>query len=354
MEYFDIFIGGPMGDQSPDGAGLMFSQHLPNMVQAIEDVAEQLNLRYKNLTIKVSEPIKQDIGNIPDKVFSMIDRAELGIFDLSNNSPNVMYELTLMHALGIPVIPVSLKLRDDKAVVPFYLDHEYAVLVPDFEVATLTKSLEPSIQTSLEPSLTGSDRCWNPITNFYRMPLLELSATTGLATGYVHNFIRHVIKETNSVFEKNRELKKIIVLKPSTLNATSAMQMRVTDQLAEAGIAVELIGAKDGQVYADRDHVRGQMLLYKASNYIFDVPAPLNAQKSSPRYRRLRRRSSNQTAAQKRRADALIVKVERQMIDSFFEVLQHLIGLQPETNADRIDYMSEADFVAMVKREHQS
>lgn len=350
MEYFDIFIGGPMGEQSPDGAGLTISEHLPNMVTAIKNIAGQLNPHYEQLRINVFDPVQQDVGNIPDHVFSMIDRAELGIFDLSNNSPNVMYELTLMHALGKPVIPVSLKLSDD-AVIPFYLNHDYAVLVSDFKVATLAEELMPYIQASLEPSLTGSDRAWNPITNFYRMPLLELSATTGLATGYVHNFIRHTIKETNSVFEKNRELKKIIVLKPSSLNATSAIQMRVTDQLDESGIKVELVGAKDGQVYADRDHVRGQMLLYKAGNYIFDVPAPLNAQKSSPRYRRLRRRPQNQTTAQKRQADALVDKVERQMIDRFFEVLQHLVGLQPDTNPDRIDFMTEADFIKLVERE---
>lgn len=38
---FDIFVGGPMGGDLPDGAGLSMGDHLPNLVLAVKQIAKK-------------------------------------------------------------------------------------------------------------------------------------------------------------------------------------------------------------------------------------------------------------------------------------------------------------------------
>ena len=297
---FDIFVGGPMGKSQDDGAGVPLDRHIGNIALAIGRLKDDLEAKFENVRIEVLNPEVPAFGPIPERVFTMISYAELGILDLSQHSPSVMYELALMHALGIPTLPVLLPSTVDKAQqLPFYLTQDYSAFVDNFEVETLGAALGPRIELAIAGNGLDPQTWSNPLTNYYGIPLVDASATTGLATGYYHNFLRHVIKQTNSVFTRTDGLKKIVILRPSSLDDSIGMRDPLQRRIRELGLDTVLIGRDDGQVYEDRDSARGQMLLFRAGNYIYDMPAPLVAQKSSPMHMRLARRLSRATGSQR-------------------------------------------------------
>jgi len=350
MEYFDIFLGGPMGDKSDDGAGVSFDQHLSNLAKATHAIAKKIHSEHSRFNIRVLNPDVQDVGTISERVFSMIDRAELGLVDVSAASQSVMYEVAFLHALGTPVIPITIKPKkpDDTQHVrkpSFYLKQEYIAVVSDFKVETLTKALEPKIRSVLGLDSVFPNQASNPITNYYGLPLMDVSATTGLATGYFHNFLRHVIKETNSVFQMKSELKKLVILYPDTLNEVAGMNQTVKTGLQERGLEVEMVDEKDGRVYEEKDQVRGQVLLSSVGEYIFDVPAPLNAQKSSPRHIKLLDQIKNARGAHRKDLEDLRFRLERNMVEQFFDVLSGLIH-QPELNPDRVEFLTVDGFLS--------
>jgi len=345
---FDIFLGGPMGSGDDDGAGVSLQDHLLNMSNAVIQIANRINEEVDTQRITVLNPSVEEIGTIKDRVFEMIDRAELGIIDVSTGSPSAMYELTLLHALGIPVIPISLKKPKAPITIPlpFYLRPEYAVMLEDYSQASLEKALEPKIRVAIGLDASVSDHTTNPITNFYGLPLMDVSATTGLATGYFHNFLRFVLKETGSVFDVNDDLEKVVVLVPENLDEVAGMRFAVKNALASKGVAVEDIDEKDGKPRTEAEQVRGQVILFKAGKYLFDIPAPLSAQKSSSRHLRLTRAMEN-TPAGDRFTDLEIrlERLENAMIDRFFMVLRGLIR-RPEINSGRVEFLTVSEFVS--------
>lgn len=105
---FDIFIGGPMGNDKLDAAGDSYHTHIPNIVSALERIRDEIASSASSIYIRILHPNYKGSGMINDNVFSMINDAELAIMDVSAGSPNVMYELAMLHALGTPTIPVLL------------------------------------------------------------------------------------------------------------------------------------------------------------------------------------------------------------------------------------------------------
>lgn len=87
----------------------------------IAPVSQNLGL----MAIKVdrsSEP-----GDIVDQTFNQLLDCRLAICDVSGSSANVFYELGVIHACNIPVV----LLCDDSSRLPFYIQHERAIVVRD-------------------------------------------------------------------------------------------------------------------------------------------------------------------------------------------------------------------------------
>ena len=281
---FDIFIGGPMGGDRKDPGGLPFAAHIGNMHKALARIADEINQEQSIVLVKVHTPELDDAGMISARVFGLIDTAELGVMDVSAGSPSVMYELAMLHALGIPTIPVVFREADGTRRVPYYLKDTYQAVVEGFDQDTLYATLGPKVRNVITGCAAGADPTLNPMTAYYGLPLVDISASTGLATGYFHNFLRHLLRANGSVFDYlEDQIDQVVVLVPDSLAEAENLKARAGRRLQQAGIAVEMVGRDDGQVYTDREQARGQMLIYRAGRYIFDVPAPLAAQETSPR-----------------------------------------------------------------------
>lgn len=335
MESIDIFVGGPMGRRVQDGQGLKYEDHTKNAVEAIEIVIDELSddARTMNKMFHILNPTLQGVGDINARVLGMIDRAEVGAFVLSCTSPSTMYELTLMHALGKPALPIAFKdevieqLRTegvpDLQNLPFYLRTQYALLVDDFQVDTLVGAIRDKLRVLSGIVAHEADPATNPITNFYSLPLLDVSATTGLAAGYFNNFLQYQLKPRSKIFALRPDLKKFIVLYPDRLDDVGGMLDTLKAEATKKGLTIQRIREKDGTPVKDGEQVRGEFVLDVIGSYVVDIPAPLNAQKFSPRYAKLIREEGNADSDLKREDIRLRkTKLEKAMIDRFFAALR--------------------------------
>ena len=332
-----------MGDKGDDGKGTAYSSHLTNLDTAVQTISDNVMQESKHHLVQVLNPDVQDVGSISKRVFSLIDRADLAIMDVSAANESVMYEIAYLHALGVPVIPVDI-LRPEGNKISFYLKEEYIAWVDNFDVDSLIAALDSKIRSILGLSQEITDPTSNPISNYYGVPLIDASATAGLATGYFHNFLRHLAKENNSVFHKNPALQNMVVLVPRSLNEVAQMMHAVTHALNKKGYAIEMVDEKDGNIYREEDQVRGQLLLFSAGNYVFDIPAPLSAQKSSPRYMRLLDQISRSKGQHKEDLLSLKARMERHVVERFFNVLESLLQ-QPHLNPERVEFLSIDQFI---------
>lgn len=346
---YDIFIGGPMGDSSYDGARVRFKDHIGNIEQAAAHCVREFEDEFPTVNVVLHTPEVDEFGSIPDTVFNMISFAELGILDLSANSPSVMYELTLMHALGIPIIPIHLKNKVKKrnGKLPFYLQHDYCLIMENFRIPSLIDALRPKIRAGLKLQILGGEQNNNPLTRYFGVPLIDASASTGLATGYFHNFIQHLIHQSDNVIDKNTDLDLIVVLKPESLDDTARLRSKIEDLAVKFGLEIELVGAKDGKVYEDRKQVRGQMVIFKLGRYIFDTPAPLLAQKSSPMHTKLSKMLAGAFGPRRDEIETVFRKRQSDMIEKFLSTLKSL-SVGPSCDPNLMEVKTIEEFEAML------
>lgn len=348
---YDIFIGGPMGNKGLDAAGMPFSDHLPNLLTVLTRISRELEAADPSLSIRLHTPMLEDeSGTITSRIFGMIDGAELGIMDISAGSPSVMYELAMLHALGTPTIPVMLRAPDGSAKLPFYLKDTYAAYVADYSESSLYEVLRDKVRTAITGGGGGADPAMNPMTGFYGISLVDVSATTGLATGYFDNFIQHVIRDVGGVFTAlDYEVEKFVILRPANLSETADLKNRVTSRLQKLGIEVKRV-TKDGKtVYEEEAQVRKEMLIFRAGRFLFDIPAPLKVQLSSPRYKRMKKEADlNARGPFRAETEARLEKHEQQLLDKFFATLRYLARNGQNVNPNLMDFMTLDEFVAAV------
>lgn len=351
-DIFSIFIGGPMGESgkvNPKGE----ETHIGNIKKAVERITKEIEDQRDDLLFQINTPEVNETGEITQRIFGMIDTADLGIIDISANSPSVMYELAMLHALGIPTIPIQLRDGNGELKNPYYLRGTYTAGVNTFEVDALYDELKEKIQNVTTGESLGSDYSNNPMTEYYGLHMIDVSASTGLATGYVHNFIQHVIKENSKLFQFLGVAEKFITIRPNKLSEVNNIRSNIQQKLFAKGIDIEKAD-QDGKVYKDGDHPRGQMTIDKAGRYLFDVPTPLNAQRFSPRYKQLAnvKISTASLGAIRDEAESRVNKYETQMITQFMHTVKWLIKTYPNINPNYHVIMSEDEFVNLVISEN--
>jgi len=142
----------------------------------------------------VTTPESSQLGNIMNHVVGSCDAADLVIANTTGNTPNVLYEIGLLDALGRPCIPLKVmapgetdaeadKMAFDRAAYRFYRIHE----APDRRAET-DRTLKGAIDSALDIKARGGT-FGNPITDYYGLPLCALSSGLGLARGYFINLV---------------------------------------------------------------------------------------------------------------------------------------------------------------------
>lgn len=357
QEPIDIFIGGPMGNPRSDGAGLTFDDHLPNMSSVVQRIITEYQEENPDGSYRpvLLDPSREAIGTITDRVFSMIERSELGIFDCSSGSPSAMYELTLMHALGKPVIPVAFMepAVPEARTISHYLKDDYAILVETFTEEELYQGLSEKLLLILSGEDTTLNAASNAISKFYGLPLLDVSATTGLATGYFHNFLRHQLQPRAKVFVDLPDLEAIVIVVPRSLSEVGGMKDELERRAKVAGIAYEEVRRSDGGDFVVSNQVRGRVLLDKIGPYLVDIPAPLSAQMSSPRRDKLLRDQNAAHPNMQPEFDLRLERLEQSMIDRWFYTVRNLVTREA-LRSDRLLFLSADELFARLSSKDEA
>lgn len=238
----DILILGPMDDDETVAASCLPVQMAVQALLAeppFQALLEDRHIAPAHRQVHVPERIGgQDIVH---GVLSRLDIADLVIFnmtpkgDAAEASPNVMYELALVHALGIPAILVR---QDGRGKVPFYAAQMRQQRVARFEPGAIADKLRQPLLDFLDPRTNGGELINSRVTQFYHgLPILDISAATGLATGYYYNFVSRLITEGGFIGLYPDRIRQVVVVRPSSVGSSYPADLqRLHNTLAGAGI----------------------------------------------------------------------------------------------------------------------
>ena len=283
----DIVILGPMGDTVVPN----------NSVQTIGRAAEQLleepaaKALLATTTSEVHIPDEWRDSEIVYGILNRLDIADLVIINLTPKagvkgapSPNVYYEMGLLHALGIPVIYIAEQGTD----ISFYGLTNRVTIVPEFELELVKNALRPSILAFLNTN-DNTDFSDNRITQFYgRLPIVDISAAVGLATGYYYNFVSRLLAVGGIISLNKEKLSRLIVVRPKNVMNTYSDDKEYFEKiLLDNGYKLEL---EKNLTIPDGDD-KGGIWVYHIGGIAIDLPRTIYPLKISPRLLSLQERT---------------------------------------------------------------
>jgi len=335
-----IFIIGPMSDTT--------GERLPN----IGNIEEALKIVFREFAsdpvlavelerepVQIDGPLKKYGSDIPEDVFSAIDMSDLVIADVGHRSPNVMYELAFAHALGLSTILIDLSAAGlpGASLVPpknlFYLSQTR-------RIENIATELKPTIEDWLRGK---SNLTENPLTKFYSIALVDISAVTGIAVGYAENFIVPLITAIQGPIEQRHDGKPvarprhIIVVLPETLD-----NLRQEELDVEAALDKEFAQTSLKRLTAQT--AKGPRTVpYYAGGIFVDIPRTIIPLNQSPRMKRLLKSNP---------ADAAVM--ERKLIDVFGQSLQQVAKQSSEISRDLLHIVRRRQLLETIRALMQS
>lgn len=289
-------------------------------------------------------------NHIEDGVFNKLDTADLIIVNITpkegkeDTSPNVFYELGLIHSLGIPYI----LLIEEGFKVPFYMRNTRVYRTKDFKTRTLKTVLKPAIYNFINDQHT-SEFTQNVISRFYHgLPVIDISATVGLATGYYMNFVRRILKNDGFISFFPEKIKYLIVVRPfdvfntyqqdhdNLVNLLSKHDLTLKQEKLEA-VATD----KDGALWFD--HLNG---------IVVDIPRTIYPLRKSPRLLSLKERLNyGKGNATKNLKETMIRQAADKLLDKVEDIIRYHAEKDDEVIRINLLFFSTIDEVpALIKR----
>ncbi|MAQ94053.1 MAG: hypothetical protein CMM84_11080 [Rhodothermaceae bacterium] len=339
----DILVLGPMGE---DEAGPTSTLPIRDALVALlaEDEARALLDERAIVSTNVRVPEGQSQAEIVENVLSLLDTADLVVFNLTpkESNPdraNVFYELGLVHALGIPSMAVVL----DGAAVPFYAWTMSQSRVPDFEVATLADALRAPLRDFLRRDVSFvNDR----VSQFYRnVPIVNISAAVGLAAGYYFNFLARLISEGGFLGHYPNAYRHVVYVRPSSLETTyQADQERLRRALGEEGLTLE-----KGSLDAVPSDNKGPLWYDHVGDVVVDIPRAIYPLRRSPRLLSfLARRPSS--AAQTEAYEQRLQQIGESLLSDVENALRYQVREDgPRVRSEILHYTTIAEAPALVQ-----
>ncbi len=330
---FRIFVIGPM-ERRPDGRGNL-SSNTQRLVSNLRSFLERSERLGESTIVEAPEALRGG-ADIPSEVFGRIDIADLVIADLTPRghgqtepSANVIYELALADALGLPTFLV----RDAKAFgtapppIPFYFS-QMQVHDIDFDDIDL---LEDELGGALRECIAGgtefaTDPTANPFTSFYRAPIVNVSAAVGIAVTYYLNFVR-TLAAPGGAFDieaqRGRTFTHLLLVPPDSINRIDDVVTSIERKIADT----PALGAGGKLI---RDHVlasrtKFQRQAHVVGNVVIDVPRTITSLRQSPRIRRLVRGVHSPSLRGVTSSDTTRERLEAAMIHAFGNSLLALL-----------------------------
>jgi hypothetical protein len=326
---FVVFVVGPMGADNNEKRSVIdrflrrrrelstrVSDHTRNIAEAARQVLEERGLAPDQYEVYFPEQIFD--ADIVASVFHKIDSADFAIADITNRSPNVFYEIAYFNALGTPLIIID----GSRQTLPFYWRHARINTLPELTVGAVKNVLKPRMDAYF--SGQGIDLTTNPISSFYGAPLIDVSASSGVAVGFFENFAFHVLV-AGGVLATYPDLDELVIIRPNRINNFAKDNKRVRAALRDA---------RD-ETRDARSHPRGAVRVNIVGKSIVDFPTPLYALQRAPRYRRFAKQI-NSLGLPEDVKDAATASMEAKLIESYFRTLKYLISTESNITASAL------------------
>lgn len=280
----DVLVLGPMGagTELKEEHCVKIKKALEKLLKKPDFTARREECGYSSFSVTAPEHLQ---GNrIANEVFRVLDKADIVVLDLSARvgttapSPNVMYELALVHALGLPYVLMSSTLHPS----PFYVSHDRVRQVDYADPKAIIATLQGPFAAYLDPE-NKEDFANNVVSSYYDgAAVIDISAAAGLAAGYYENFVLRVLRDGNGVLARSRRrFTKLLTVLPADLKITAQQQMEELQALVEkAGKSLESTVLK----LAESD-IRG-IAIKHVGPLLIDVPSTVYALRRSPRLRK--------------------------------------------------------------------
>lgn len=281
--------------------------------------------------IKISYPEQWKSASIEGDVFFNLDTADLVVFNITprenetNATPNVFYELGLVHALGLPYLLVIQEGHE----VPFYMRSTRYYEVKDFKEPSLVKVLREPIQTFIANESTYSFT-ENIISRFYEgLPVVDISAAVGLATGYYINFVSRILKDGGFISHYPDKIKRLVVVRPVSVFNTYEQDMETLRQLLKEN-GLPLTQEKLAPIATDKD---GAIWFDHLNGTVVDIPRMIYPIKRSPRILSLRKRMDSNP---KQYPDKLRTMLLNQTADKLLDRIEDIIRYHIRNDGERV------------------
>ncbi len=290
----DIVILGPMGNENnQDSTSLIIKNAVEELL--LEEKAHKFLVETQTKTTHVHIPEDWQDGEIIKGILTRVDIADLVIVNLtpkdgpeSPASPNVFYELGLVHALGLPVISLAQSGTD----IPFYALTNRALFLKEITAEEVKNKLRTPLFTFLNPKdfTNFSD---NRISQFYGgLPIIDISAAVGLATGYYYNFVGRLLTNGGIISQNKDKVERLIMVRPhNIMNSYDEEKDRLLEILNREGYTLE---EERGLTIPPGDD-KGGIWVYHVNGIIIDLPRTIYPLKISPRLLSLQERSGMQS-----------------------------------------------------------
>ena len=279
----------------------------------------------------ITYPEEWQDHHIEDGVFDKLDVADLIIINITpkegktDPTPNVFYELGLIHALGIPYLIVI----KDGYELPFYIRNTRVYPVKNFGVQHLKKILRNPIYSFIDEQ-DPNEFTQNVISRFYNgLPIIDISATVGLATGYYMNFVRRILKDDGFISHFPKKIKSLIIVRPFDVFNTYQQDRENMENILKRN-NFELILEKLAPIQTDKN---GGIWFDQVNGIVIDLPRTIYPLKKSPRLLSLKERlNQNMRTFSKEIRDRIL----RQAADKLLDKVEDIIRFHIEKDEDLI------------------
>lgn len=274
----DILVLGPMGDVETEPSTISIQKALNALLEETEFQA--LLTRHHTHLNKVHVPEGQSQPEIVQNILALLDSADLAVFDLTPKAANadranVFYELALVHALGIPALLIIKEGNE----VPFYARTTTQYRVPDFALTTLTKVLREPLREFLDLENRTTTFTNDRVSQFYGLPIVDISAAVGLATGYYYNFLSRLITEGGFLSYHADKIRQVMYVRPSSVNSTYEADMAAL----KAGLQTEGLVLATEKLPAIASDDKGPLWFDHVQGVVLDIPRTIYPLRRSPR-----------------------------------------------------------------------
>lgn len=349
-----IFIIGPMDSkrERKDIEKVFIADHVPNIEEATKKVLvslkEKLGADFPDYDVIAPDNLRSG-DHIPIQVFSHMLHCDLAIVDLTEQSPNVFYELAILHACGVPVILLGEP--------PFYLKQTLCEKPESFEQFNLEKALigesfasggkaKPGpLEQWTNPSLSARIQ-YNPITTVLQgVHLIDMAAATGVAAGFFHNFLKKLIHDDTRLDDLEEKAKGILLIKPDHIDDVSKTKKEIT----------EIYGIEDGdgkkklrQTRVKDNTPKDGFDITIVNGYVIDFPTPILSLKHSKQYKQMGEYAKNHFGKVE---DQARYGFERRLIDAYFSALDNIVENDAHCKREKYKIVTKEQALELLRAE---